>query len=155
GDGKLLSGERNQEQWDWQSISLPGTFKSSQHCADTQGRVWYLRNDRQIAMWDGRQVIQIPSGPALEHQTVEVLPADRQGNICAGSDKSLAEWQTNHFELMTPTNAEPSIRVKRIVSSGTGNLWVEANGRMRRCSQRQWLAESEGWEKTLGNFTSL
>ncbi len=155
GDGKLLSGVQKQEQWEWQSITLPGTFRSSQHCADARGRIWYLRNDRQIAMWDGQQVSQVAAGAALEHQTVEVLTADRQGNIWAGTDRGLAEWQTNHFETMTPTNQEPSIHVKRIVSSGTGNLWVEANGRMRRCYQRQWLAESEGWEKTLGGLATL
>ena len=56
---------------------------------------------------------------------------------------------------MTPTNGEAVLNVKRIVPSGGGNLWVEANGRMRRCAGRQWLAESDGWNRELGRWTSL
>ena len=34
-------------------------------------------------------------------------------------------------------------------------VWVEANGRMRRCAGRQWVAESDGWQRELGKFGSL
>ena len=91
----------------------------------------------------------------LPGQVIKVLAADADGQIWIGTDQTLAVWQTNHFEVMTPTNGEATLSVKRIVPSGSGNLWVEANGRMRRCAGRQWLAESDSWNHELGRRTSL
>jgi signal transduction histidine kinase/ligand-binding sensor domain-containing protein len=155
GNGTLLSGELRNQQWQWQTIMLPGANSRSQHCADAQGHVWYLRSDGQIAIWDGHKASRLASDLSFSGQRVKVLTADAQGKIWAGTDKVLAEWQTNHFEVMTPTNGESNLDVKRIVSSGAGNLWIEANGRMRRRVRQQWVAESDGWERELNSFSSL
>jgi signal transduction histidine kinase/ligand-binding sensor domain-containing protein len=148
-DGKLLSGELQKEKWNWETIPLPVTFSQSQHCADANGRVWYLRNDRKIGIFENHATKTLPAGSLVEGHRPKVLMADPKGNIWLGTDKGLFEWQTNHFEEMTPTNGETAINVRRIVASGAGSLWVEANGRMRRCAQRQWLAESEGWNRQM------
>ena len=84
-----------------------------------------------------------------------MLTADAKRHIWIGTDHALAVWQTNHFEVMTPTNGEAVLQVKRVVPSGTGELWVEANGRMRCCADRRWVAESEGWSRELGKLRSL
>src|SRR4051812_2420093 len=149
GDGRFLSGDLQNEQWHWETIVLPG----SQHSADARGRIWYLRNDREIATWNGRETNTVGIESPLEGQRFKVLTADTQGNIWVGTDKNLLEWQTNHFEIMTPTNHEPAINVKKIISSGSGSLWVESNGKMRRCANRQWLAESPGWKREMVNVS--
>src|ERR1700722_8241337 len=83
------------------------------------------------------------------------MAADEQGHIWVGSDQALATWQMDHFQTMTPTNGESILNVKRIIPSGGSNLWVEANGRMRRCIGRQWLAESDGWNHQMSRRNSL
>src|ERR1035441_2692190 len=154
GDGKLLTGRKSGAQWDWETATLTNALpQTNQCCADAAGRVWYLRGENEIGVWDGRAALALVG--ELEGRRIKVLTADGQGHIWAGTDQCLAEWQTNHFELMTPTNGETFLEVKRIVPSGANHLWVEANGRMRRCAGRQWVAESAGWKSELGRLISL
>jgi signal transduction histidine kinase/ligand-binding sensor domain-containing protein len=155
GDGKLLTGKRSGEGWDWETATLTNALPQNQGCADAGGRVWYLRGENEIGIWDGKEIKTLAPAAGLEGRKIKVLTADAQGNIWAGTDQSLAEWQTDHFEVMTPTNGETFLEVKRIVSSGASSLWVEANGRMRRCTGRQWVAESDGWRNELGKLISL
>lgn len=152
---KLLSGRKNGDQWDWQTVTLTDDLPQGQHCADTEGRVWYLRDDNKIGIWNGHEIQTIAPTLGMEGQQVKVLTADAQGHIWIGTDQSLAEWQDDHFEVMTPTNGETLLAVKRVIPSGAGNLWVEANGRMRRCTGRQWVAGSDGWNRELGKFDAL
>jgi signal transduction histidine kinase/ligand-binding sensor domain-containing protein len=149
GDGRLLSGQKHGEQWDWQTVSLPESLPQGQQCADANGRVWYLRGDNEIGIWDGKDTQKVSLAEGWEGQRIRVMTADPQGRIWIGTDKALAAWQTNHFEVMTPTNGEPAINVRRIIPSGGSNMWVEANGRLRRCAGRQWVAESEGWSREV------
>jgi signal transduction histidine kinase len=153
--GKLLSGRKHGEQWDWQTLTPAGALPQSQLCADGDGRVWYLRGDQEIGIWNGGEIKVLPPPPALAGRQIKVLTADGQGHIWAGTDKALAQWQGDHFEVMTPANGEAVLDVKRIIPSGASNLWVEANGRMRRWVGRRWQAESEGWNRELGQLVSL
>ena len=155
GDGKLLAGRKTAEGWNWETTALTNGLPQNQCCADAGGRVWYLREDNEIGIWDAREIKTLAPPAGLAGRPLKVLTADGQGNIWAGTDQSLAEWQADHFEVMTPTNGEALLEVKRIVPSGTSNLWVEANGRMRRCAGRQWLAESDGWRSELARFVAL
>ena len=148
-DGKLLSGQKHGEQWEWQDVALPESSSQGQHCADAAGRIWYLRGDNEIATWDGTATNKLTLPADWDGQKIRVLTADSQGRIWVGTDRTLAAWQTDHFEMMTPTNGEGVLNVRRIIPSGESNLWVEANGRMRRCSGREWLEESGGWNNEL------
>ncbi|TAL01281.1 MAG: hypothetical protein EPO07_08580, partial [Verrucomicrobia bacterium] len=153
--GKLLSGQKHGEQWNWETVSLPGVMPQGQHCADGEGRIWYLRGEQEIGIWSAGETKTLARPSGLESQRIKILTADAQGHIWVGTDRALAEWQSDHFAVMTPTNGEAGLRVKRIVPSGGGDLWVEANGRMRRCAGRRWLAESEGWNAELGKLGTL
>jgi signal transduction histidine kinase/ligand-binding sensor domain-containing protein len=154
GEGRLLSGKRRGERIDWEILSLSGALPQDQCCADAEGRVYYLRSQQQIGIWDDGQIRVCSLAADLAGQQIKVL-AEARGTIWMGTDKALAQWQTDHFEPMIPTNGEPVLNVKRIVSSGSSNIWVEANGRMRRFVGRQWVAESEGWKQELGRRNSL
>ena len=155
GNEQLLSGQKSGGSWKWQTVTLPDAWPQGQYCADAAGRVWYLGRDHEIAIWDGQVTKTQALAAGLENQTVNVLTSDPEGQIWIGTDRILARWENDHFEEMTPTNGEVELNVKRIVSSGNGNLWVEANGRMRRCAAREWLAESQGWNQELGNYRNL
>jgi signal transduction histidine kinase len=155
GDGRLLAGQRTGEQWTWRTVTLPDVLPAGEHCADAEGRIWYLQNGNKIGIWDGQRTQTLALTAGLAGQTIKVLVADAKGRIWIGTERTLSLWQTNHFEAMTPTNGEAVLDVKRIVPSGGGSLWVEANGRMRRCAGRRWLAESEGWDREIGRRTSL
>jgi signal transduction histidine kinase/ligand-binding sensor domain-containing protein len=155
GDGRLLSGRKNGEAWDWETVVPPGSLPVGQECADASGRIWYLRGEREIGIWDGKTFQTLPPQPALDGRQIKVLTADAQGHIWAGTDRSLLEWQTDHFADVTPTNGESRIDVQRIIPSGATNLWVQANGRMRRCLGRQWVVESMGWNRAPVNTTAL
>ena len=154
-NGKILSGRKLGEQWDWETVALPDAAPQSEPCADANGRVWYLRGKHELGIWDGKEAKTLTLAGGLAGQRFKVLAADAQKHIWIGTGQALAEWQTDHFEEMVPTNGEPLLDVKRIVPSGNSNLWVEANGRMRRCSGRRWLAESEGWNQELGGLYTL
>ncbi len=155
GGGRVLGCQKSDGQWTWRTNSLPDIAPQGQPCADANDRVWYLQTGNKIGTWTETETNSLSLPPALAGQTIKVLTADLQGNIWIGTDKSLAVWQTNHFEIMTPTNGEPVLNIKRIVPSGTTGLWVEANGRLRRCSGRQWLAESDGWNREIGKRNTL
>ena len=147
--GKLLWGVRTDDGWSWQKFELPRSQAEPQVCADSDGRVWFLRSENEIWQWaDGRtNILGLP--PGLEHQRIHALVTDVQGRIWAGTDQMLAQWQKDHFVKMNPPSDEGPLSVKRIVPAGS-SLWVEANGRMRRLSNRQWVAESEAWKRELG-----
>jgi len=134
-NGQLLSGRKQGDQWNWETVTLLDALSQDQCCADQETQT-------------------LASVPGLDGRQIQVLTADAHGHIWIGTDRSLALWQTNQFATMTPTNGEPELNVKRIVSSGGNSLWVEANGRMRRCLGRRWLAESEGWNRALGKRLS-
>ncbi len=154
-DGRLLSGTKSSGQWNWQTVRLPGALPQDQCCADIAGRVWYLRGEHEMGVWSDLGTNELTSVPGPDSQQIQVLTADAPGRIWIGTDRTLAVWQTDHFETMAPTNGEPVLNVKRIVPSGGGTLWVEANGRMRRCAGRRWMAESDGWNRELGKQTAL
>ena len=147
----LLSGEKINGQWKWQMETPPGALPQPQFSADATGEIWYLRDGNQIGIWNGSQSKTV----GIENQSIKVLTADGQGNIWLGTDNELAAWQTNHFEVMTPTNGESVLDIKRIIPAGGSNLWVEANGRMRRCCGRRWLAESRVWNIVMSRRNSL
>ena len=152
---KLLSGNKHGEKWDWETVNLSGDVPQTPPCADADGHVWYRRSDHEIGVWDGREIKTLTNIAGLEGQQLGVLVADASGHIWAGTDRCVAEWQTDHFEVKTPTNGEDVLNVKRIVPTGDNDLWVEANGRMRHCDGRRWSAESEGWNREMGKLISL
>jgi signal transduction histidine kinase/ligand-binding sensor domain-containing protein len=155
GGGRLLCGRKFSVRWEWDTINLPGALPQPQLCADADNHVWYLRGENELGIWDANKKTAVAINSGLEGQRITILTADDQGTVWLGTDNSLNRWRTGGFELMTPTNGEPTLNVKRIIPSGGTNVWVEANGRLRRCSDRRWLAESEGWVRELGQSVSL
>jgi signal transduction histidine kinase/ligand-binding sensor domain-containing protein len=145
GGTNLMAGQKINEHWTWQTITPPDVLPQPRFCADAAGNIWYLCDSNQAGIWNGTASRKV----RMDGQTINTLAADLQGRIWIGTGEELAVWQTDHFEIMTPTNGEPALNVQRIIPAGASNLWVEANGRMRRCIDRQWLAESETWNREM------
>ena len=156
-DGRLLNGAKQQNGWQWQSVTLTNISSGSGRmvCADKDGRVWYLTREQKLGTWQNGQFQNFDSVPGLEGQQLSTLTTDSLGRVWAGTDQSLACWQSGQFVNMTPTNGESNLSVKRIFPAGNHGLWVEANNRMRRCEGRAWVAESEAWVRKLGRFSTF
>ncbi len=154
-NGKLLFGKKSNDQWAWKIATPPGAFASPQWTVDVDGRVWYLHNGNRIGILDGFKNDSVALISGFGGQKLQCLAEDSRERIWIGTDKALGMWQTDHFDVMTPTNGEPVLNVISIISSGRGNLWVNANGRMRCCSEREWTVESDEWDRELGQQSSF
>jgi len=151
----ILSGRLADGHWTWQTMPLPDLLPQSQPFADAKGRVWFLRKDRTIRILETGKITTVALSPEMEGQRVAAIAATAAGSIWVGTDHLLARWRDDHFELMTPTNGEPVLNVRIITPSGDDSIWVQANGRMRRCGGRQWLAESMDWDHEMGRISVL
>lgn len=151
GGNHLLEGSRNNGQWNWKMAEPPGALPQPQFCADSAGNVWYLRGANQVGVWDG----SMPRTIAVEAQEVTTLASDGVHRIWIGTDQSLEVWQKGRFEVMTPTNGEPLLNVRRLIAAGGSNLWVSANGRIRCCVGRRWVAEAKDWNQELGRHDAF
>ena len=145
-DGNLLEGAPSAESnYIWKLISPPGAIFGTHFFADFQGSFWYrATNGDPYCVANGKAAIV--SLPGNDSQ-VNLLASDQNGAIAAGTSGKLFLWNGDHFENATPTNGEPDISVKGLVSDGQGGWWVESNGRLRRCKDRKWIAEAPEWRR--------
>jgi signal transduction histidine kinase/ligand-binding sensor domain-containing protein len=149
--GRLLCGRRTPADWSWQWVDLPRGSEAppAQICADSTGRIWFLRNNSEIAWWQDGRWQMLHSPPGLAGQKIRVLVADAQRRIWAGTDRMLAQWQDDRFVPVQPGEDGEILDVRRIIPAGN-SLWVEANHRLRRLVNQRWVAESPGWNETYG-----
>ena len=151
GESNLLTGTRIHGQWNWRLAEPPRALPHPQFCADADGDIWYLRASNQAGIWDGSTARTVAMGA----QTVTALASDGDHRIWIGTDRAVEVWQKSGFEVMTPTNGEPLLNVRRLIAAGGSNLWVEANGRIRCFTDRRWVAESKDWNQEMGRHESF
>ncbi len=151
-DGRLVRGPATPGRGGpWEILQPPDTDAYSQFVADAEGAIWFSRTGRRLGRWQGGQFesISVPP-PGLRGRRVRALAADPAGRIWVGTDVELAVWTGGRFETMTPTNGEPALSVLRMAFAPDGGLWVEADGRLRKCRDRQWQVEAQGWTGEFG-----
>jgi len=146
--GKLTSRATNR----WEVLATPGDVLL--RSASRDGTVLALTNGH-LARLEGNQFEPLPSGTGLAGERVRVLLTDHADQLWVGTDREIAVWEqekgenilavAGRFRNMTPTNGEPALAVTGIVGTGDG-IWVTANGRTRRCRDRQWVAEAPDWK---------
>lgn len=143
-DGNLLEGAPTAAgNFTWKVISPPDVAAGTRFFADSDGNFWYRATNGmpyRVAN-DTAKMVSLPDNDSQ----VNLLASDQSGNIAAGTGEKLLLWDGDHFENATPTNGEPEIAVKGLVSDDQGGWWVESNGRLRRCKGRRWIAEAPDW----------
>ncbi|HPC62174.1 MAG TPA: two-component regulator propeller domain-containing protein [Verrucomicrobiota bacterium] len=151
-DGRLVRGPAEPGRGGpWEMLQPPDTDVYSQFAADAEGAIWFTRTGRRVGRFQagGFEALPVPA-PGLRGRRVRALAADPGGRIWVGTDVEVGMWTGSRFETMTPTNGEPTLSVLRLAFAPDGGLWVEADGRLRKCRHRRWVAEAQGWTGEFG-----
>jgi signal transduction histidine kinase/ligand-binding sensor domain-containing protein len=119
-------------------------------CVDADGTFWCRTADGGLARRVGGDWQRLTGDVGLKSKFIGIVLADADQRIWVGTEKEIARWNGTRFENQTPTNGEPELRVEKMAFAGDRSLWVGANGKLRRCWNRQWLAEAQGWDAHFG-----
>jgi ligand-binding sensor domain-containing protein len=169
--GRLLRGRwtsMDTNRWE----VLAGGPEGTSCFADRDGNALGRTADGRLVRLSGDHFVPLGPRCGLAGQSVNVVLSDNTGRLGVGTDKEIAIWEpeekpgseseirnpkseqemslvtataTGTFKNGTPTNGEPELAVTGMVATGDG-IWVIANGRTRRCRDRQWVAEAVGWQ---------
>ena len=153
-EGQLLAGTPTAgTNYTWHTMLAPGAGENARFFADAGGGFWYRRADGQLARITGTEagVMPLPAGGA----GIMALTGDNQQRIAVASANGLFVWSGDKFQEATPTNGEPGFTAHGIVSDGRGGWWVEVNNRLRRCHDRQWIAEATDWRKQRRTWSKV
>ncbi len=141
-DGQLLERTRRDDSsYAWKLVSAPAAGQNNHFFPDAGGDFWYRSTNGGVWRLSGERAEEMPS----PGEPISTLAGDSRGIIVMGTPSGLFGWNNGQFELLTPTNGEPKLAVRGLVSDGQDGWWVEANNRLRRCCGRRWFAEATDW----------
>jgi ligand-binding sensor domain-containing protein/signal transduction histidine kinase len=132
---------------EWQSIPLGGTTAGHLFRQDRAGILWYATRDGTLNWIIGTNSETVSSKDYLNGEKVNCLTTDESGQIWVGTEKRILLWMGDHFEDRTPTNGEPVVNASFIACTVSNGCWVIADGKVRKCMDRRWVAEAESWQK--------
>ena len=132
----------------WETFTPP-EGRGLRPCEDQEGVIWYETTNGRLARVQGKKVTAMDNPPGLKSPEVNMLLKDGAGRIWVGTEKELAVWDGNTFANMTPTNGEPEMAVQSLAAAPDGSLWVRTDDKLRKCANRSWLAEAQGWDGKL------
>jgi signal transduction histidine kinase/ligand-binding sensor domain-containing protein len=130
----------------WQSITLVGPTTGYSFRQDAAGTLWYNMRDGELGRITGANSELISGEIGLPGERVNNLASDDRGHIWAGTDKKIALWNGSCFEDRTPTNGEAELNTSFIFCTASNAAWVFANGEVRECVDRRWVAGVESWQ---------
>jgi signal transduction histidine kinase/ligand-binding sensor domain-containing protein len=130
---------------EWQSIPLAGTTSGNLFRQDNAGVIWYATRDGALERIIGTNSEPVSSTNYLNGERVNCLTADSSGHIWVGTERRLLLWRGGHFEDQTPTNGEAAVNAAFIACTANHGYWILADGRVRKCVNRRWVAEADGW----------
>lgn len=142
-------------QWSWKFVSPTNATNNPEYAVDAAGRIWYLRSDCALGWWTDNGCYSVDCKAGLEGRQPTVLAADAQGCIWVGTDRGLAVWHQDSFQLMTPTNGEPASSPRNIFPASDGSLWVATDGRLRRFMKQTWVAEVVNFKRWQSSIRSV
>ncbi len=147
-DGLLLDGFRTANGWQWRLSGTATEPPPQQICADARGRIWILRGNRQLSIWENGSFRDLAPA-SLGGDIIRALAADDAGVIWVGTDHSLFQWKDDHFIDQTPAGA-PMLPVRQIIPAGQ-SLWIESDGRLRRWAGGKWMTGIVDWRRNLSD----
>ncbi|MDR3458374.1 MAG: two-component regulator propeller domain-containing protein [Verrucomicrobiae bacterium] len=147
--GEVMQRDLTQPDAKWVIFTAPDVRVAFQ-CADAQGRLWFLTQDKHIMQFAGGSFKVLPDDGGLAGSRIYTVVADAQGKIWAGAENEIARWNGTQFEAMTPTNGAADIQPQSLFPLKSGALWVLDGDRLRKMSGRAWTAEIPSWRGLLG-----
>lgn len=146
------------EHAEWQFIQLAGTTIGDLFRQDGAGDLWYATRAGALNRIVGTNSEPVSSKEFLPGENVTCLTTDSGGRIWVGTDKRILLWRGDHFIDQTPTNGESVVNVNFFSFTASNGCWVVADGKVRECVDRCWVAEADWWQdlsqamNTLGAY---
>lgn len=135
----------------WDVLFPPGADAGEICVEDGEGNLWCRGRDYKLWRYRKDKFEEIPI-TELQGTIINVMAADARGRVWLGTDKEMAVWENSAFEVMTPTNGEPTINVTFLRPNSDGTVWTVANDRLRKSDGRSWTFEAEACR---GVFTGV
>lgn len=137
----------------WKTIPAPGAGQYSRFFADAQGNFWYRRVDGQVVrLVNGKdELMSLKSGSAK----FTAVAGDGAGRIAVTSPEGLFVWENGAFHDQTPEKFGEGFTPRGLTSDGRGGWWLEVDGRLRRCQDGKWVAESDGWREQRRTWSRI
>jgi len=129
----------------WRTIKAEGGLLGHVACEDGAGEIWYVTADHGLGRVRGDASELIQDGSGLPADRVNCLAVDPAGHLWVGTEAGLARWADDHFENQTPPDPKP-LGVTFLTFNQRGDCWVYANGHLRLCRDRAWVAEATAWQ---------
>lgn len=129
----------------WQTIQLAGPTTGNSFYQDATGALWYNLRDGGVGRVRGTNSELLSGDIGLAGEQVNCLTADDRGRIWVGTNRKIAVWNGVRFEDRTPTNGGPLLDASFIFCTSSNRCWVFANGKVRECVDRRWVAEMDSW----------
>jgi signal transduction histidine kinase/ligand-binding sensor domain-containing protein len=124
--------------------------------ADGAGTIWYRNSERRLLRMTGAGFEPAPENSGLAGTNVNCMAADAKGRLWVGTEKEIAVWDGNRFQIATPTNAAPGIDVSFFSVSDGDRLWVLDGGLVREAVNRQWTVQAATpWKESTPNLSRM
>jgi ligand-binding sensor domain-containing protein len=139
--GEIIRGSVIEGTNRWEVLRPPGASPGGLVAEDAAGVLWCAGRDQKIYRLAGSVFEPVPENGGLKGTDVNVLTADRAGQIWAATDREIACWNGERFVSMTPTNggAVSNVIFLRVLSNG--DVWSIANERLRKSRGKEWVVE--------------
>ncbi|HSY18050.1 MAG TPA: two-component regulator propeller domain-containing protein [Candidatus Acidoferrales bacterium] len=137
----------------WKIIPAPDAGGNTRFFADAQTNFWYRSTNGDLCRITGEKAATF--SPDGADPQVNALAGDASNSIAVIAAQKLLVWDGTRFQDITPTNGGLEISARALVSDGQGGWWVDANNRLRRCQNRNWIAESEDWQRQKRNWSRV
>ena len=127
----------------WQVLRPPGASSGELCTEDADGALWCRGRDQKLWRLTGDRFEPVSTQPGLDGQFINVLVRGPDGRIWVGTDREIAAWDGSRFVSQSPTNGERTLNVGFLHVTSEGDMWVIANGRVRKAQGRRWILEAE------------
>ncbi len=123
----------------WEELSLPGRGLGALCCIDGAGTIWYRDGDRHLWRLADDRFERLPASAGAAGTNANCLTTDACGRLWVGTDNGFAVWDGKEFEVVTPTNSEPSLAVTFLAVTADEHIWVVAGGCVGEAVARRWI----------------
>lgn len=136
----------------WKEIPLAGAATGNSFKKDGNDQIWYTVK-RTIYRLLGTNSEEMTQSAGWKGKTVNSMSTDNEGHLWIGTDEGIFRWNGTHFEDQTPTDPSPTVNVFALYCTGEG-CWVFGDGKVRKCVNREWVAEidAKAWQELVGTF---